>query len=235
MRSLLAFLMGLVAGCEAAPMAAEDIGALPSDLITSTNTFYDGFESPATQCTIGNTTLHCCPAGQAMVGVHIDQNVFKCAPLTVPRSGVPFLDATPPTQRNGMHSCPLNSVMVGLHAITNRLLCQALAIHVSEAVDAIPTEDGFPMHVCPAGKTMSGIHVDGNLLNCASGTTDVTGCHVNSGCGSSFGCTRCTGDNRCHCGFITSCANPFSPLCQITNLCAGHGHEDPNVGCTVQP
>ena len=113
-KSLWAFSMGLVAACEAAPMPAEDIGALPSDLITSTNTFYDGFESPATQCNVGRTIMHCCPDGQAMVGVHVGQNVYKCAPITVPRSGARFLDTS--TVRNGMHSCPLNSVMVGFHA-----------------------------------------------------------------------------------------------------------------------
>jgi len=129
----------------------------------------------------------------------------------------------------------LNSVMVGFHAELNRLACQALAIQVSESVDAVPTADSFPMHVCPGGNTISGIQLAENQLNCASGTTDVTGCRVNGPCGRSLGCARCTGDNQCHCGgFITSCANPFSPLCD-TNVCAGHGHLDPNLGCTQQP
>jgi hypothetical protein len=214
----------LGASCGAPPSPGEDVVMQEAELITSTSFTYDGF----TQCTVGGTGMHCCPTDQAMIGAHVDQNVFKCAPLTVPRTGARFLDTG--TQRNGMHSCPFGSVMVGLRADVNRLACQALAVFVSESVDT-GTQDGFPMHVCAGGNTMTGIRIDRNQLNCGNGTSNITTCQVNGSCG---GCDVCN-DGSVQSGFITSCANPISPLCQTTNLCAKHGGVNPNVGCSQQP
>ena len=65
-----------------------------------------------TQCTVGGVAMHCCPPGNAMVGVHLDANTFKCAPLRSP-GGEVTLDTG--TVRNDMHVCPFGQVMVGLH------------------------------------------------------------------------------------------------------------------------
>jgi hypothetical protein len=221
--------MVLWAGCGVAPSAAENVSEQQSDLITTSSTIYDGSGSPPTQCSVGGTIMHCCPTNQAMVGAQVDKNVFKCAPFTVPRTGSLFLDTG--TQRNGMHSCPLGSVMVGLRADQNRLACQAVVAAVSETVDS-STGDAFPMHICGSGATMSGIRIDHNLFNCASGTNNVATCTVNASCGGA--CDACN-DGSCQCGFITSCADPISPLCQTTNLCANHGGSNPNLTCVRQP
>ncbi len=119
-----------------------------------------------TQCTVGGTTMHCCPAGYAIIGAHLGNNVFKCAGLSS-TSGPPFLDAG--TQRNGMHACPYGSVMVGLHLGLNHLACRWPGTPVTaEYVDGNPpTSDGYPMHVCGSGYAMSGIHAGNNLFTCA--------------------------------------------------------------------
>jgi hypothetical protein len=167
--SLLIPLAGAMGGCGAAPETTEDISAESSALISTSNTILDGSGAPATQCTVGGTTMHCCPAGRAMVGARVDQNVFKCGLLTV-TNGTRFLDTG--TQRNGMHACPVGSVMVGLHEGLNRLACQTLpGFVVREGVDT-GTQDGYPMHVCglPGAEpgTMSGIRIDQNRFTCAT-------------------------------------------------------------------
>jgi hypothetical protein len=122
-----------------------------------------------TLCTRGGVTMHCCPTDYVMIGAHIDNNVFKCAPL----AGTPgrrFADFR--TNRNGMHACPVGSVMAGLHVDRNVLTCQSWSPGVvSEYVDGNPaTVDAYPMHVCGAGiadeYAMTGIHVDRNLFTC---------------------------------------------------------------------
>lgn len=127
--------------------------------------FYDS----STQCTVGGTTMHCCPPGSAMIGLHQDANVFKCARLTDP-TGVVTLDTG--TQRNDMHACPFGQVMVGLHADLNQLACQTVpgAAINSERIDS-GTQDTFPMHTCNWGRldsAMSGVRLDRNQLTCAS-------------------------------------------------------------------
>jgi hypothetical protein len=159
---LLAFSMAALPACGAAESQEESIGEESSALVTSGTPFYD---YGATQCTVNGTSMHCCPAGMAMIGAHLDSNVFKCATIVAGTSGSRFLDTSTP--RNNMHSCPLNAVMVGFHKDLNRLACQALTVAVGETVDT-GTQDSFPMHVCAAGATMSGIHVDQNLFNCAN-------------------------------------------------------------------
>lgn len=127
--------------------------------------FYD----TSTACTVGGVTMHCCPTGSAMVGVRLDQNTFKCAPMSN-ATGTISLDAG--TVRNGMHVCPFGSVMVGLHRDLNMLACQQRPAGsiTSERVDTATT-DSFPMHVCQnpvATEAMSGIHADLNRLSCSS-------------------------------------------------------------------
>jgi hypothetical protein len=122
-----------------------------------------------TQCTVGGVAMHCCPPGNAMVGVHLDANTFKCAPLRSP-GGEVTLDTG--TVRNNMHVCPFGQVMVGLHNDFNLLACQSIPGNpiFSERVDS-GTDDSFPMHVCQSAflsEAMSGIRADQNLLTCAT-------------------------------------------------------------------
>ena len=127
--------------------------------------FYDfGF-----QCTVGGASMHCCPPGTAMLGAHVDKNVFKCA--SVPLVGSPFLDIG--TQRSSMHACPFGSVMIGLQGDRNQLACQTTAEAITaEFVDCC-TQDTNPnravasLHACPEGGwVMAGIHIDRNQFLC---------------------------------------------------------------------
>ena len=119
----------------------------------------------STVCTAGGVAMHCCPEGLAMVGVHLDQNIFKCAPLNN-TLGALFLDTG--TVRNNMHACPLGSVMVGLHRDRNLLACKQVSSITSERVNTITVAGG--MHVCQSTvstEAMSGIHADQNRFTCA--------------------------------------------------------------------
>jgi hypothetical protein len=171
---VMAYLAAAMTACGANSTSGEDVARQEDSLITTTaGTFYDS----GTQCTVGGTTMHCCPNGYAMIGARLDQNVFKCAPLQFP-SGTRSLDTS--TQRAGMHACPYGQVMVGFHNALNRLACQTLpGTSVSgEYTDPVPpplfpntpTQDGYPMHVCSPnqGYTMSGINVGQNKFLCAS-------------------------------------------------------------------
>jgi hypothetical protein len=171
---VMAYLAAAMSGCSNGSASGEDVASQSDSLITTTSgTFYD----TGTQCTVGGTTMHCCPNGYAMIGAHVGQNVFKCAPLQF-ASGTRSLDTS--TQRAGMHACPYGQVMVGFHNGLNRLACQTLpGTSVSgEYTDPVPpplfpntpTQDGYPMHVCSPnqGYTMSGINVGQNKFLCAS-------------------------------------------------------------------
>lgn len=138
-----------------------DVGLTQSALSLTGHWVYDA----GTQCTVNGVTMHCCPSGYAMIGAHIDKNVFKCAQLTA-MAGSRYLDAG--TQRNGMHACPWGSVMVGLHAGRNMLACQRPSTSpYFEYVDGNPaTQDGYPMHAWPNGYAMAGIHDGKNLFSC---------------------------------------------------------------------
>ena len=120
-----------------------------------------------TLCTAGEATMHCCPPGMALIGVHIADNVFKCAQMADPH-GTRVLDIG--TSRNGMHACPRGGFMVGLHANNNQLTCQIRNPgQASEPVNG-PSGivDSYPMHVCPNGHAMSGILMSDNMLTCDS-------------------------------------------------------------------
>jgi hypothetical protein len=113
---------------------------------------------------VGGVSMHCCPDGMAMIGIHVNQNVLKCAPLLTGFSGRPHLDAD--TNRNGMHACPFGQLMVGIHVARNFLACRPQSAPINlEFVDS-QTTDSFPMHVCPNTLAMAGIHVGKNLLTC---------------------------------------------------------------------
>jgi hypothetical protein len=187
----------LAAGCgTAAPQGTTGQGApeestgteSAADTVKLSTAFYDY----GTQCVVGGTQMHCCPAGSAMIGARVDENVFKCANL-IDRSGVVSLDTG--TQRNGMHSCPFGQVMVGLQATLNRLACQTIPSNpvVTETVDT-GTEDGFPMHVCAESSgpaAMTGIRVDQNRLNCGQDNNCFFGaCTTDSQCSGTDGVCR---------------------------------------------
>jgi hypothetical protein len=123
-----------------------------------------------TVCTVHDATMHCCPAGMAMIGAHVVDNVFKCAQLTATKDSR-FLDLD--TARNGMRACPSGSVMVGLHVNNNQLACQTpnpgrTIEHMDGSPGTPGTLDGYPMHICPNGYAMSGIGVNKNTLACES-------------------------------------------------------------------
>lgn len=140
----------------------------------------------STQCVVGGVSMHCCPSGNAMVGVRLDQNVFKCAPLQ-DASGPIVADYFTYRNVNGvssdgtltaynMHTCPFGSVMVGLRQDMNILACQQIPAYAlsdgitGELVDT-GTLDNYPMHVCestPHAYAMSGLDPANNLLTCAT-------------------------------------------------------------------
>ncbi len=138
------------------------------------------------QCDVGGVGMHCCPPGNAMVGIRPDQNVFKCAQLqdasgpivadfsTYRNVNLPNPDGTSTTYN--MHTCPLGYVMVGLREDQNVLACQQIPPNaISDAITGevvdTDTEDDYPMHACestPRNYAMSGFDGANNLLTCAT-------------------------------------------------------------------
>ena len=140
----------------------------------------------STFCEVGGVGMHCCPSGNAMVGLRLDQNVFKCAQLQdasgpIVADNSTYRDVSSPnpdgtTTTYNMHTCPFGYVMVGLHADLNVLACQQVPPNdlndaiTGERVDT-GTQDDYPMHVCestPHGYAMSGFDAANNLLTCAT-------------------------------------------------------------------
>jgi dienelactone hydrolase len=157
------------------PLTPNFITGMPHEL-DDASAFDLIFRTPApiqrdygTQC----EGMHCCPAGEAMIGAHTDHNQFLCAPvLRTPGNEVCAVDSG--TQRQGMHACPVGRYMKGLHVGNNQLTCcfdrsrgqPALA---NETVDrGTQLQD---MHGCFAAgaraRIMTGIHVGNNQLLCA--------------------------------------------------------------------
>ena len=163
------------------------------DRIFKTYAFTLDYAGPApftddgsTFCEVGGVGMHCCPTGSAMIGVRLDQNVFKCGQLQ-DASGPIVADTS--TYRNvskpnddgtstiyNMHTCPFGYVMVGLHEDLNVLACQQIPPNaISDAITGevvdTGTEDGYPMHACestPRNYAMSGFDGANNLLTCAT-------------------------------------------------------------------
>jgi hypothetical protein len=132
--------------------------------IVSQDSLYDGDDEAPTQCAVGGTTMHCCPQGRAMTGLHDGHNVFKCARLTSP-NGTRSLSAS---VRFDMLACPAGQVVVGFHGGLTRLVCQTIPdITVIESAGGV--QDGYPMLTCPPSNagTVSGIDLGGNQLLCA--------------------------------------------------------------------
>jgi hypothetical protein len=160
----------VVSACSGTAGVDEKTGDQSSAIQIGTPSFYDY----GTQCTVGGTTMHCCPFNTVMVGARVDQNVFKCAWLTHnDANGAIVLDTG--TQCEGMHCCPTGSMMVGLRADKNQLACQYVNGELpTDYLDGNPpTEDAFPMHVCPGWTgtgpstfAMAGIRIDKNEFTC---------------------------------------------------------------------
>jgi hypothetical protein len=170
--------LGLSTGMTFLSDALIGYGGFSDDTIVTTDYINGGviYDPPmpgaaATQCNVGGYTMHCCPAGYAMVGADPNSNVFKCAAMDAPGNlGPPTLDTG--TQRNNMHACPYGQVMVGLRVDWNLLACQALPAGsvTDERVD-FSTRDAYPMHTCDGGDptgAMDGIRVDWDQLSCAT-------------------------------------------------------------------
>jgi hypothetical protein len=142
---------------------------------------YDG----GTGCSAGGVWMHCCPPGQAMVGAHLDHNVFKCAQMqdasgeiigdfsthrTVKRPNAEGIDTD-----FSIRACPFGSVMVGYHRDMDVLACQRIPPYaISNAITGElldpGTQDGY-MHTCeaaPYAYAMSGIDPANNLFLCAT-------------------------------------------------------------------
>jgi hypothetical protein len=124
---------------------------------------YDGSNGSPTVCTVGGVTMHCCRPGEAMIGAHVVNNIFKCAPLASDeRSGSRFADFSLPV--SGVHQCASGAVMVGYHAVADVLACQLLPRAANNTLYDPPQSGGSPttdgmMHVCPSSVNfaMSGI------------------------------------------------------------------------------
>jgi hypothetical protein len=111
------------------PEGDPEVGESASDLSLG-SPIYDN-AARDTLCNsneVGGVSMHCCPDGMAMVGIHVGQNVLKCAFLNTGFSGRPHLDAD--TNRNGMHACPFGQLMVGIHVDRN-FLHAALNVRLS--------------------------------------------------------------------------------------------------------
>ena len=143
---------------------------------TAQQQFVDG--PPGHQETWSGVTLHACPAGFAMAGVHVRDNKFTCqrvVPASEEAQVQSVLDSG--TQKNlgrgNMHVCPEGMYMRGLHTAQNRLLCSsAPSVHLkSPFLDADGHTQGNNMHMCPVRRqqqtVMTGIHVGRNDFACA--------------------------------------------------------------------
>jgi dienelactone hydrolase len=120
-----------------------------------------------TQCRDGSSTLHCCPAGQAMVGGNVGENRFMCTPVPGATGTNCRVDAH--NQRDNMHACLAGEYMSGLHREHNHLLC-CPGGHGNEAVDPARGAQRLEtagMHACSAdgSRVLHGIHaVDDHFL-----------------------------------------------------------------------
>jgi hypothetical protein len=79
--------------------------------------------NPVTTCNFG-TNMHCCPNGQAMQGISVAHNLFRCvtlSPAVNDDASRCFVDSG--TVRDGMHACPVGSYMKGFDQSGNKLTC----------------------------------------------------------------------------------------------------------------
>ena len=118
--------------------------------------------------------MHCCPAGFAMAGIHVGNNLFSCRSAFADPSQVAsregcYVDTS--TQRSGIHACATNYYMKGVDVSSNRFTCcndRYRTVRGSDHVDR--AEAGEDMHRCDwwAQEAMTGLHVGRNELLCKS-------------------------------------------------------------------
>lgn len=109
----------------------------------------------------GQGSMHGCPGGMAVTGVHASRNLLSCASLDrLPTSY--FVDKE--TQIMGMHACPPGTVVAGIHVANNWLLCRTLGEDLIGAEGHQRNE----MISCPRGWYMTGVHIRANTLLCSN-------------------------------------------------------------------
>lgn len=130
--------------------------------------------------TIMGVQMHTCNAGEAMIGVNVSSNTFKCAQthMFAPEVLSGLVRANENTGQNPMLSCPYGQVMTGYHQTKGLVACetanndQTLGQDYEE--DTSTSFDGH-MRVCfntvaapgPAGSyAMSGINVSTSTVHC---------------------------------------------------------------------
>jgi len=178
---LLALLAPALNACELPP---EEDGAATAEAKASALNLgtinYDGPGRPTyTTC----NGMHCCPAGQVMLGAHLSKNVFACAPVALAgANGEEYVDGGSTfNARLGMHTCAPGFVMAGLNVSANKFTCRKPANPAlnmaSEYVDFGTQRNTAAvglMHACafeglenPNNYAMTGIHVTYNWFTCA--------------------------------------------------------------------
>jgi hypothetical protein len=77
-------------------------------------------------------SMHTCPKGRAVTGIHVANNLLACAPFEkacVDFEKYPWIPRLDPegnrirTEREGMHACPHKRPLLGIHVGANVFLC----------------------------------------------------------------------------------------------------------------
>jgi hypothetical protein len=123
-------------------------------------------------------SMHSCPLGRFVTGVHIIKNQLLCEDSYgnySPAQEIVDGDDEPPTERDGMHSCPDGMAVTGIHVQKNLLACAPFdpsRVEFGKAgwmpmVDLKTQRRG--MHACPNSRPVLGIHEGKDLLRCIDG------------------------------------------------------------------
>jgi len=144
-----------------------------------------------TTCTYGGVTMHCCAAGKAMTGVHLDDDTLECQ--TVDTSGLQpsctlwNMSNMRTFEGQSVPACPAGTYMRGFQWHTNQATCcvfQSTNRPTSEFLDGFgegPTQDtdsalhknvfggcySGTMHGCAGNAAMVGLNTVHNWLACA--------------------------------------------------------------------
>ena len=122
-------------------------------------------------------SLHVCPQGYGMAGVHVMDNSFTCLRMVRPgleREVSSILDTGTHSDfgRGTMHVCPTGMYMRGLNITSNWLICADGASLRSPFLNANGSTQGNGMHMCPMvnGRqtVMTGIQKQRNDFSCAA-------------------------------------------------------------------
>ena len=148
-------------------------------------------------CNAGVTVcngMHCCGPGEAMTGVHANNNVFECKKLTLATDQgcavYPLQARANPTEGVAVGACPEGHYMKGYHRNHNNATCcpypgiirasswtldgrgepatQGIAPRHKSPWPFAGTCSGLSTHVCPPNSVMEGIHVGSNYLLCGT-------------------------------------------------------------------